>query len=134
MDNLDDTTNGSATPLEASLPPNGYLRLNYKWPKLQMARHVFCYHRAFDREVACVFLKSKINCMELVELSGNRIVCMPGVLNGKPAVRGTRIGVDIVVSCLAGGMSITDVLADYPTLSADDVQACQTYAKTALGV
>lgn len=73
-----------------------------------------------------------IDRMELSELYGERVVRVPGVLGGKPTVRGTRISVDLVVTCFAGGMSIDDVLVDYPHLTPDDVRACLAYAADAL--
>lgn len=73
-----------------------------------------------------------INRMELSELYGERVVRVPGVLGGKPTVKGTRISVDLVVTCFAGGMSIDEVLIDYPHLTRDDVRACLAYAADAL--
>jgi uncharacterized protein (DUF433 family) len=57
-----------------------------------------------------------------------RITVSPDVCNGKPAVRGTRITVQTVLEFLAAGDSVDDVLAEYPTLKREDVQACLDYA------
>ena len=57
-----------------------------------------------------------------------RITVDPDVCNGKPVVRGTRISVQTVLEFLAAGDSIEDVLAEYPTLERQDVQACLEYA------
>ena len=57
-----------------------------------------------------------------------RISVDPDVCNGKPVVRGTRISVQTVLEFLAAGDSIEDVLAEYPTLERQDVQACLEYA------
>ena len=70
--------------------------------------------------------------MDLTALYRDRIVQTPGVLGGKPAVAGTRIGVELVVGCFAGGMSEADVLSDYPHLTRDDLRACLAYAADAL--
>lgn len=57
-----------------------------------------------------------------------RISVSPDVCNGKPVVRGTRITVQTVLEFLAAGDSVDDVLAEYPTLKREDVQACLDYA------
>lgn len=60
-----------------------------------------------------------------------RIVSIPGVCHGKPVVRGTRIMVWLILEYLANGDSIEDVLAAYPDLTREDVQACLSYASRA---
>ncbi len=47
---------------------------------------------------------------------------------GKPCVRDTRIAVADVLGWLAAGMSGAEVIADYPTLTHEDVLACLSYA------
>ena len=58
----------------------------------------------------------------------NRIEVNPSVCHGKPVVRGTRVLVSQVLGALAGGDSIEDVLADYPSLSSDDLPAVFAFA------
>ncbi len=58
----------------------------------------------------------------------DRIVVDPGVCHGKPCVKGTRIMVWQVVQFLANGDSMDDILAAYPSLTRDDVQACLAFA------
>jgi uncharacterized protein (DUF433 family) len=58
----------------------------------------------------------------------DRIHIDPGILAGKPVVRGTRISVEHVVDLLAQGWSVDQVVASYPGLTRDDVQACLAYA------
>jgi uncharacterized protein (DUF433 family) len=53
-----------------------------------------------------------------------RIVIDPGICNGRPVVRGTRITAQTILEFLAAGDSIDDVLAEYPALTRDDVLAC----------
>jgi len=60
------------------------------------------------------------------ELLG-RVVTDPAVCFGKPTVRGTRIWVGLVLGLLADGLTVEDVLADYPSLSEADVRACLAY-------
>ena len=58
----------------------------------------------------------------------DRITLEPGKRGGKPCIRGLRITVQDVLKWLAGGMSVQDILADYPQLAAEDIQAALTYA------
>jgi uncharacterized protein (DUF433 family) len=48
--------------------------------------------------------------------------------SGKPCIRGLRITVYDVLSYLAAGMSIDDIVSDFPSLTRDDVLACLSYA------
>jgi uncharacterized protein (DUF433 family) len=57
-----------------------------------------------------------------------RITVDPEVLAGKPLVKGTRLSVELVVGLLAEGWTDRQLLANYPTLSAEDVRACLAYA------
>ena len=58
----------------------------------------------------------------------DRIVLDPAVRFGKPCVRGTRITVGDVLGYLAGGMTVEQVLADFPQLTPEDIRACLAYA------
>jgi uncharacterized protein (DUF433 family) len=57
-----------------------------------------------------------------------RITSDPSVMLGKPVVRGTRITVELILRKLGGGMSVEQVLADHPQLTADDIRAAQSFA------
>ena len=57
-----------------------------------------------------------------------RISIDPNVCHGKPCIKGTRIMIWIIVDCLANGDSVDEVLAAYPSLTRDDVQAALAYA------
>jgi uncharacterized protein (DUF433 family) len=57
-----------------------------------------------------------------------RITIDPRVLSGKPCIRGTRITVADAFDYLGGGMSVAEVLDDFPDLTADDLQACFAFA------
>ena len=63
----------------------------------------------------------------------DRIVINPDICNGRPVVRGTRITAQTVIEFLAAGDSVEDVLAEYPTLAREDVQACLDYAARVMG-
>jgi uncharacterized protein (DUF433 family) len=56
------------------------------------------------------------------------ITIEPGTRGGKPCIRGMRITVYDVLSYLASGMSIDEVLEDFPYLTRDDVLASLGYA------
>ena len=57
-----------------------------------------------------------------------RIVIDSRIRSGKPCIRGTRIAVADVFDYLGGGMTIPEVLDDFPDLTADDIQACFGFA------
>ena len=63
----------------------------------------------------------------------DRITVVPDVCQGRPVIRGTRITVQTVLEFLGAGDSVDDVLAEYPTLTRDDVQACLDYAARVMG-
>lgn len=58
----------------------------------------------------------------------DRITLTPGVRGGKPCVRGTRITVYDVLEYLAGGMTEDQILADFPSLTREDIRACLAFA------
>jgi uncharacterized protein (DUF433 family) len=58
----------------------------------------------------------------------DRITLDPAVCNGRLVIRGTRITVQTVLEFLGAGDSVEDVLAEYPVLTREDVQACLGYA------
>ena len=47
----------------------------------------------------------------------------PGVLGGKPVIRGQRISVEMLLSFLAAGWSVEEVLREYPSVTREDMQA-----------
>lgn len=56
------------------------------------------------------------------------ITIEPGKRSGKPCIRGMRITVYDVLSCLAAGMSMEEILDDFPELTKEDILACLAYA------
>jgi len=57
-----------------------------------------------------------------------RITIDPGIRSGKPCIRGTRVAVSDVFDYLGGGMTIPEVLDDFPDLTPDDIRACFAFA------
>ena len=57
-----------------------------------------------------------------------RIVVDPKIMVGKPVIRGTRIPVDAIIKRLAEGMSIKEILEEFPNLTEEDIRAALEYA------
>jgi uncharacterized protein (DUF433 family) len=57
-----------------------------------------------------------------------RITARPDVFGGKPIIRNMRISVELIISLLAQGEKPDAILADYPELQPEDIQACLAYA------
>jgi uncharacterized protein (DUF433 family) len=55
----------------------------------------------------------------------------PAVLAGKPVICGTRLSMEFVIGLLADGWSETDVLANYPTITHQDVPSACHMARCA---
>lgn len=52
----------------------------------------------------------------------------PNIRFGRPCIKGTRISVGDVLGWMASGMSMEDILADFPELDSDQVKACLAYS------
>jgi len=50
------------------------------------------------------------------------------ICHGKPCIRGTRIMVTVILDNLADGLSLEEIVAEYPPLTIEDVQAAIAYA------
>ena len=57
-----------------------------------------------------------------------RITVEPGKCGGRPCIRGMRIRVKDVLDMLADGATPTEILADFPDLEPEDIQAAIAYA------
>ena len=58
----------------------------------------------------------------------DRIVVDPQVCHGKACVKGTRVMVSVVLDNLATGVSRDEILASYPSLVEQDIEASIAYA------
>jgi uncharacterized protein (DUF433 family) len=56
------------------------------------------------------------------------ITIEPGKRSGQPCIREMRITVRDVLEYLAGGMTVAELLADFPERTEDDVRACLAFA------
>ena len=63
----------------------------------------------------------------------DHIEATPGVLGGKPRVRGTRVGVAFLLELFGAGWTTERVLENYPRLTAEDVRAVFAFAAETTG-
>ncbi len=61
------------------------------------------------------------------------ITADPGILGGKPVVRGTRLAVDFILGLFAAGWTESRVLENYPELTPESIKAVFAYAAETLG-
>jgi uncharacterized protein (DUF433 family) len=61
-----------------------------------------------------------------------RITLDPGVMLGKPVIKGTRLTVEYVLNQLAHGATAAEILQEYDGLTAEDIQACLLFATKSL--
>ncbi len=52
----------------------------------------------------------------------------PGICGGEPVFKGTRVTLRTVLASLAEGDPVEEILADFPSLAADDVRAAIAFA------
>ena len=62
----------------------------------------------------------------------NRITTNPNQCGGRPCIRGMRIRVKDVLDMLAEGATAEEILADFPDLETEDVQACVVFGRANL--
>ena len=62
----------------------------------------------------------------------DRIELNPRVCDGRPVIKGTRIPVAVILDQIAEGESWEILLAGYPELNREDIQAALIYARTSL--
>jgi len=61
-----------------------------------------------------------------------RVSIDPRIMVGKPVIRGTRIPVELIVRMLAQGITMSDILREYPRLQREDIRAALAYAAQVL--
>lgn len=57
-----------------------------------------------------------------------RIARNPAILRGKPIIRGTRVPVYLIVDFINNGATPDQIVADYPDLTPEDVEAALAFA------
>lgn len=63
----------------------------------------------------------------------NRITSDPEICHGQPVIRGLRYPVESLLELLASGMSIDEIVEDYPDLERDDLLAALEFGALAVG-
>jgi len=61
-------------------------------------------------------------------MTHTRISVDPGIMLGKPCIKGTRITVELILRKLGAGRSFAELLEAYPHLSDDDLRAALAFA------
>ena len=56
-----------------------------------------------------------------------RISIDPNICFGKPCIRGTRIWVSLILDFLANGMSVEEIMEEYPQLTKESIRAAIAY-------
>jgi uncharacterized protein (DUF433 family) len=56
------------------------------------------------------------------------ITIIPGLMGGRPTIRGMRFKVSDVLGYLSAGMTDAEILEDFPYLEKEDIIACLEYA------
>ena len=59
----------------------------------------------------------------------DRVAYIPGVMGGKPVIKGTRIPVALILERLEEDTDTKLLFEDYPQLTQEDIKACLWYAK-----
>lgn len=54
----------------------------------------------------------------------------PKVCHGKPCIKGTRIMVSVILDNLAEGLTLEEIVEEYPPLTLENVRAAIAYAAT----
>jgi len=62
----------------------------------------------------------------------SRIILSPGVMAGKPVIKGTRLTVEYILGLLAHGATESEILEEYQGLMPEDIQACFLFASKSL--
>ena len=67
--------------------------------------------------------------LEIQPLSylNGKITIHPDICNGKPTVRGLRITVQTILEFLSAGESCEEILRQYPSLKAEDIDSCLAF-------
>jgi|HubBroStandDraft_1064217.scaffolds.fasta_scaffold00060_49 uncharacterized protein (DUF433 family) len=67
--------------------------------------------------------------LRLYEHSRRMIVSDPEIMGGTPTIKGTRITAQTLLGRIEGGDSVESIVADYPMLDAEMIEAAVLYAK-----
>ena len=62
------------------------------------------------------------------QMGEDLIISDPTIMVGKPAIRGTRVTVELILNKLAANQTIDLILEDYPHLTREGIQAAIRFA------
>ena len=85
------------------------------------------------REIIYLYLNTGVKLIilylvrKMEEEFRRRIVVDQKIMVGKPVIKGTRIPVDAIIRRMAEGMTIKEILEDYPNLTKEDIRAALEY-------
>jgi uncharacterized protein (DUF433 family) len=80
------------------------------------------------RAVEVFGLDTLITGRLIIRIMFDRITFSPNVMGGRACIRGMRITVSLVVNLVANGMSMDEIVQEYPDLEPDDVRQALSYA------
>ena len=72
------------------------------------------------------------NRMEIRHFLFDRITLDPEKCFGKPCIRGLRMPVASILGYLSSGMTVEEILAEWPELEREDIQQALGYAAWAM--
>jgi uncharacterized protein (DUF433 family) len=58
----------------------------------------------------------------------NRITFDPNVMGGRACIRGMRITVALILNLISNGMTVADIIKEYPYLEEEDIRQSLQYA------
>ena len=58
----------------------------------------------------------------------DRITFDPNILGGRACIRGIRISVSLIVNLVANGMTVEEIIVEYPDLQPEDIRQSLRYA------
>jgi uncharacterized protein (DUF433 family) len=59
-----------------------------------------------------------------------RITTNPGILSGKPIIRGTRMPIWVIIELIEFGDSNAAIIEEFPFLTEDDIEAVRLFMQT----
>lgn len=83
-----------------------------------------------DGGAACPRVRSA--AVSISSVTFERITTNPDVMGGVPCIRGLRFPVATVVAMVADGMTTTEILAEHPDLTSEDIHESLLYAAEAV--
>ena len=64
----------------------------------------------------------------------DRITINPNICHGKPTIRNMRYPVEMILDLLSAGMTVREIIKDYPAIEKNDIRACLEFASKLMRV